>query len=130
MKKITFFSLVAFVGLMLMASCNSQSELRNVRGFVKNLDVKEDTLLNMTVFVTDKDSIVFNMDEARLQSGMVVAGDSVLVDYIEGKDGVFRAYVVTMLPKPIQPSVLNHDTLFTAPVDSTSKEINKVPVKK
>jgi len=130
MKKITFWSLMAFVGLMLLTACNGQPQLRNVRGLVTNLDVKKDTLLNMTVFVTDKDSMVFNMDDVRMQSGMVMPGDSILVDYIEGKDGDFRALVVTLLPRPIKPSVLNHDTLFTAPIDSTSHEINKVPVKK
>lgn len=130
MKKITFLSLLAFVGLLLLVACNSKSQLRNVRGVVTNLDIKKDTLLHMTVFVTEKDSIVFNMDDARMQSGMVMPRDSVLVDYVEGDDGVFRAYVVTLLPKPMKPSVLNHDTLYSAPIDSTSHEINKVPVKK
>ena len=129
MKKITFLSLMAFIGLLFLAACNNKYQLRNVHGVVKNLNIKNDTLLNMTIFVTDNDSMVFNMDDARLQSGMVMPNDSVIVDYVENETG-FHAYVVTLLPKAVKPSVMNHDTLLTAPLDSTSSVRGKVPVKR
>lgn len=46
-----------------------------------------------------EDSIVFNLNEVRYNNGVMLPNDSVIVDYIDGKNDTARALVVTVLPK-------------------------------
>ena len=65
----------------------------------------------MVLTVGDEEMTVTLLD-ARFQNGIFLQGDSVILDYIDGKDNTLRALVVTVLPKPAQyfePS----DTLIT-----------------
>ena len=130
MKKITFLSLVLFSALLFVA-CGGKSDgqLHNIRGIVKHVHLTSDSIPVLTLGIEDGDSLVFTLSDAKVQNGMMVHGDSVIVDYIGGDEGL-RALVVTLLPKTYKPSVVKHDTLFTAPLDSTSHERGKIPVKK
>lgn len=130
MKKITFLSLVLFSALLFVA-CGGKGDgqLHNIRGIVKHVHLTSDSIPVLTLGIEDGDSLVFTLSDAKVQNGMMVHGDSVIVDYIGGDEGL-RALVVTLLPKTYKPSVVKHDTLFTAPLDSTSHERGKIPVKK
>lgn len=130
MKKITFLSFVLFSALLFVA-CGGKGDgqLHNIRGIVKHVHLTSDSIPVLTLGIEDGDSLVFTLSDAKVQNGMMVHGDSVIVDYIGGDEGL-RALVVTLLPKTYKPSVVKHDTLFTAPLDSTSHERGKIPVKK
>lgn len=130
MKKITFLSLVLFSALLFVA-CGGKSDgqLHNIRGLVKHVRPSSDSIPILTLGIENGDSLVFTLADAKIQNGILMHSDSVIVDYIGGDDAL-RALVVTILPKPIKPSVLKHDTLLTVPADSTSRELGKVPVKK
>jgi hypothetical protein len=130
MKKITILSLVLFSALLFVA-CGGKGDgqLHNIRGIVKHVHLTSDSIPVLTLGIEDGDSLVFTLADAKIQNGILMHSDSVIVDYIGGDDAL-RALVVTILPKPIKPSVLKHDTLLTVPADSTSRELGKVPVKK
>jgi len=94
----------AFVGC-------SEPELKNVRGEVKSVEITNDTLKSMVVAVGDEEKTVTLLD-ARFQNGIALQGDSIILDYIDGRDNTLRALVVTVLPKEakyFEPS----DTLIT-----------------
>ena len=130
MKKITILSFVLFSALLFVA-CGGKSDgqLHNIRGIVKHVRPNNDSIPMLTLGIEDGDSLVFTLADAKIQNGVMVHGDSVIVDYIGGDDAL-RALVVTVLPKTYKPSVVKHDTLLTVPADSTSRELGKVPVKK
>lgn len=65
---------------------------------VYNVDTHADTLISFTG-VTDGDSLKFDLAEARFNNGLMMTGDSVIVDYIDGDNDMKRAMVVTVLPK-------------------------------
>lgn len=109
MKKITFFSLFIFAALALFTACKGQPQLRNVRGIVKHYVVTNDTVISaslldsipdMVVGINETDTLVFSMNDARIQNGPSFPGDSVIIDYIEGND-VLRALVVTRIPSTV-----------------------------
>ena len=109
MKK-SFLALVALCGLV-VAFVGCKPELKNVRGQVKSVEIKNDSLKSMVLTVDGTENIV-TLADARFQNGISLAGDSVIVDYIDGKENTLRALVVTVLPKPakeFEPS----DTLIT-----------------
>lgn len=64
----------------------------------ENVRIDDDTLKNLTV-MDGEDSIVFNLNEVRYNNGVMLPNDSVIVDYIDGKNDTARALVVTVLPK-------------------------------
>jgi len=97
------------IGLGLTA-CGSK-ELKNVRGLVKSLEVKNDSLKSMVLSVNGEDQTV-TLDDAKFQNGIALQGDSIILDYIDGQENSLRGLVVTVLPKQVQvfePS----DTLIT-----------------
>ena len=99
MKKL-FLALVILCGVS-AAFLGCKPELKNVRGLVKSLDVKNDTLTSMTLTV-DGNNVQIDMTRTRLQNGLAIEGDSVIVDYIDGDNGTLIAVVCTTLPKPAQ----------------------------
>lgn len=127
MKKITFLSLVLFSALLFVA-CGGKSDgqLHNIRGLVKHVRPNSDSIPMLTLGIENSDSLLFTLADAKLQNGMMLPGDSVIVDYIGGDDAL-RALVVTVLPKPIQP-VEKPDTLVTAPAKE-KKEVKVDPKK-
>lgn len=107
-------AIIAIAALCVMAfglsSCSSP-ELKNARVQVKSVEIINDSLKSMVVTIGDEEKTVLLLD-ARFQNGIALQGDSVILDYIDGKDNTLRALVVTVLPKPAQyfePS----DTLIT-----------------
>lgn len=98
-------------------------ELKNLHGQVKSVEIKNDTIKSMMLSVGDEVKTVTLLD-ARFQNGIAIEGDSVILDYIDGKDNDLRALVVTVLPRAAQyfePS----DSIVTrgakAPIDSIKK---------
>lgn len=109
MKKV-FLALVVLCG-MAVAFVGCEPELKNARGQVKSVEISNDTLKSM-VFVVDGVEKSVNLLDARFQNGIALEGDSIILDYIDGKENTLRALVVTILPRPAQyfePS----DTLMT-----------------
>jgi len=88
-----------------------EPELKNITAMVKSVEISNDSVKSMVITIGEEDKIVTLLD-ARFQNGIAVQGDSVILDYIDGKENTLRALVVTVLPKPAQyfePS----DTLIT-----------------
>lgn len=83
--------------LLALGSCGKK-ELKNVRGLVKSVQIDNDTIRSLTV-VCGEDSMIFNLDSARYNEGIMVPADSVIVDYIDGKGDTAIALVVTVLPR-------------------------------
>jgi len=109
MKK-AFLALVVFCGFV-VAMTGCKPELKNVRGQVKSVEITNDTLKSMVLSVGDVENIV-TLHDARFQNGIALEGDSVIVDYIDGKENTLRALVVTLLPKSVQV-IEPSDTLIT-----------------
>ena len=120
MRKSFLYTVVFTLLLVLGISSCGKPELKKIRGTVKNVRVDDDTLKNLTV--TDgEDSIVFNLNEVRYNNGVMLPNDSVIVDYIDGKNDTARALVVTVLPKnavTINPEDNQSKKLITAPIKS------------
>lgn len=118
MKKILYCLFFVGVVCFTLSLTGCKPKLQDVRGFVKSVNVHGDTLLDMTV-MNGKDSLVFSLDKARFTDGAAFTGDSVIVNYIDGREGKYRALVVTVLPKRSKVIELNkEDTtkkLLTAP---------------
>ena len=119
MKK-AFLVLVVLCG-MAAAFTGCKPELKNVRAKVKNLEVINDTLTSMTISVDGKDLQV-DMTRTRMQNGLAIEGDSVIVDYIDGDNGTLISVVCTTLPKSLQifePT----DTLMTRKSEESDDSI-------
>ncbi|HBF06516.1 MAG TPA: hypothetical protein DDW28_10725 [Prevotella sp.] len=97
MRKVFLFLVVSVCVLLSLGSCGKK-ELKNVRGLVKSVQIDNDTIRSLTV-VCGEDSMIFNLDSARYNEGIMVPADSVIVDYIDGKGDTAIALVVTVLPR-------------------------------
>ena len=115
MKKIITILLTCIV-LATATGCREKG-IQTVRGQVKKVEVHKDTLVSMTVSINERgDTAIFNLDDARLQNGIMMYRDSVIVDYIYGRNDTLRALVVTVLPKIKQfDEPIFSDTLITKP---------------
>ncbi len=105
--------------LILCISSCGKPELKKIRGIVKKVRIDDDTLKTLTV-MDGEDSIVFNLDEVRYNNGVMLPNDSVIVDYIDGKNDTAHAFVVTVLPKKtvtINPEDNKDKKLITAPIE-------------
>lgn len=122
MKKIVFTAvLLASLGLSLVGC---KQELQETRGVVTELEVEGDTILCSRIAI-DGDTLLFKMTEARLLNGMFVSGDSVVVNYIEGRNDTLRALLVQVLskaPHMIVPATESDDSLITRPVEDQEPE--------
>ena len=96
MKK-AFLTLVVLCG-MATVFIGCKPELKNVRGQVKSIVTSNDTLSSMVLSVDGKD-LQIDMTRTRLQNGLAIEGDSVIVDYIDGDKDILIAVVCTSLPK-------------------------------
>ena len=113
MKKTIFSLAVFFLALTALVGC--QQELQNVRVKVKHEVTSKDTLIGF-VAMAGEDSMLFSIADARFQNGLMLPGDSVIVDYIEGRGDTLRALVVTVLPKiEVVKQPEPTDSLITAP---------------
>jgi len=122
MKKIVFTaSLLVSLGLSLVGC---KQELQETRGVVTELEFDSDTLL-CTRIAVEGDTLLFKVNEARMVNGMFVKGDSVVVNYIEGRNDTLRALVLSVLPKAphvIEPAKESNDSLVTRPVKDQEPE--------
>lgn len=124
-KSICLFACACFLGSMVLTGC--KKELKNVRGVVKTVIIDNDTLRSLTV-MNGEDSIVFHLEDARFNNGLMVPRDSVIVDYIDGKNDTARALVVTVLPaaaKPIDLKDNKRKDLLTAPAEKSDSSNNQ-----
>lgn len=129
MKKIVM--VLAVVALVLTAMTGCRKGLQNTRGVVKSMKITHDSLKSMVItYNEDGDTMLFSLKEARVQRGMMMIGDSVIVDFVDGKDDSLRALVVTTLSKPtriIEEGVAPSDTLDVATMDELKRQ---APAKK
>lgn len=119
MKK-TFLALVVLCG-MAVAFVGCQPELKNARGQVKSVEIKNDTLKSMVLAIDGQEKVV-KLTDAKFQNGIALVGDSVILDFIDGRADSLRGLVVTVLPKPAQEFVPS-DTLITADTKATADSI-------
>ena len=122
MKKILRVS--SFLALALALTLTGcKPKLKNVHVYVTKVDLSGDTLKGFTGR-TVEDSIKFSVDQARFNNGVMYLRDSVIVDYIDGKNDTARALVVTVLPK--NGKVLDLDTMKNNKLKTVSpKKVNK-----
>jgi hypothetical protein len=123
MRKFSRFSFVLALLCLVSASCNRKPELKKMRALVTNVTVHSDTLINMTVN-SGEDSTVFNLADVRLNNGLMLAGDSVIIDYMDGKDEP-RAMVVTILPKATQSIDIKHPNESAPLKTADPKKVNE-----
>jgi len=100
MKKL-ILSLIFICGLsMIYVSCGKK-EIQNVRGQVVHVDVHSDSingdLVRSMILCANGDTLLFQMADARYINGVMFKGDSVSVDYIEGKNDTLRALILNVL---------------------------------
>jgi len=116
MKKIVFVFICLFVCLLSFEGCK-KNELQETKGVVTHIKIHKDSLMSARILV-DGDTLVFDMQDARIVGAMFVNGDSVKLNYIEGNGDTLRAFVVSVIAKPIHeitPNVSVSDTIITAP---------------
>ena len=127
MKKIVFT--LALTSCLALSLVGCKQELQETRGVVTELELDSDTLL-CTRIAVEGDTLLFKMTEARLLNGMFVSGDSVVVNYIEGRNDTLRALLVQVLPKAphmIVPAIESNDSLVTRPVEDQESEESEQP---
>ena len=122
---------LAVVALVLTAMTGCRKGLQNTRGVVKSLKINHDSLKSMVItYNEDGDTLLFSLKKARVQRGMMMIGDSVIIDFVDGKDDSLRALVVTTLSKPtriIEEGVAPSDTIDVATLDELKRQ---APAKK
>lgn len=122
MKKIVFT--LALTGCLALSLTGCKQELQETRGVVTDMEFDSDTLL-CTRIAVDGDTLLFKVNEARMINGMFVKGDSVMINYIEGRNDTLRALVLSVLPKAphvIEPAKESNDPLVTRPVQGQEPE--------
>ncbi len=118
MKK-SFLTFVLFAAILVISSCG-KNELRDVRALVTSVEMNGDTLKSMKATVGG-DTLLFSLTDVRLNNGLMLQGDSVIVNYIDWRNDSLRALVVTVLPSAphvIDLNTIQGDSLLTAPANS------------
>jgi len=115
MKKLFLLAVIG-LSLLTVVSCGKK-ELQQTKGVVTSINTIEDSLATTTIAV-DGDTLLFKLADVRLVNGMFLNGDSVTIDYIEGRGDTLRALVIAVMPKPVHYIDLNNqadqsDTLAT-----------------
>lgn len=126
MKKYILAFTLLCISLLSFTGCG-KNELKDVRAQVTSIEVKRDTLMSMKATV-DGDTLLFSLKDARFNNGIMLHGDSVIIDYIKGRGDTLRALVVTILPKApsyFNPDEAKNDTLAVSSPLEPEKDINK-----
>lgn len=98
--------------------------MKKVRAKVTNVTIHSDTLIDMTVQMGE-DSMAFDLSDVKINDGIMVVGDSVIVDYIDGRGDKARALVVTTLPGKGRTIDITHPD-ESAPLKTTTPDkVNK-----
>lgn len=97
-----------------------------MKGVVVHIKVLKDSLITARV-ANGSDTALLKLADARFVNGMFIKGDSVQVDYIEGRDDTLRALVISVIPKPVHYIDLNDsaeksDTIVTRSEASEGQE--------
>lgn len=103
--------------LAALTSCGGKKELKQMRAMVSEMEIHGDTLISLTVS-QGEESYLVNLDRAKFNNGMALKGDSVLINYTDGRNDSLRAYFVTVLPKParlVEDVVHEDQAVLTAP---------------
>lgn len=112
-----------FCTVFLFTGC--KEKIKNVRGVVATIEHQGDTLLNMKVR-SDEETLVFKLDDARFNMGVMLEGDSVLVNYVKGHGDSLRALIVTVLPRPtryLEDEIDPSKEILTVPADSVNRTL-------
>ncbi len=126
MRKCILAFILLCVSLVSFTGCG-KNELKDVRALVASIEVKGDTLKSMKATV-DGDSLLFSLKDARFNNGVMLHGDSVIINYIKGRGDTLRALVVTILPKApsyFNPKDAQNDSLAVSSSNEPEKDIEK-----
>lgn len=122
-KSLALFCVMAFCTISFFTGC--KEKIKNVRGQVVTIEHHGDTLLNMKVRTSDE-TLLFKLDDARFNIGVMLEGDSVLVNYVKGHGDSLRALIVTVLPRParyLENEIDSSKEVLTVPEDSVNKTL-------
>ncbi len=122
-KSLVIFCVMAFCTISFFTGC--KEKIKNVRGQVVTIEHHGDTLLNMKVRTSDE-TLLFKLDDARFNMGVMLEGDSVLVNYVKGHGDSLRALIVTVLPRParyLENEIDSSKEVLTVPEDSVNKKL-------
>ena len=98
MKRNKIFVILACLCLLFTATSCSNKKIKTIRGLVTKVEANVDTLKSMTLSTSDGNKI-FSLGGVRFNEGVMMEGDSIIVDFTNGKHDTARALVVTVLPK-------------------------------
>ncbi len=121
MKNSILTLVILLCSLTVIIGCGGKNEIKEIRALVTSVDLSNDSIKSMTASL-DGDSLIFTMKDVRLNNGMMIKGDSVIINYIDGRNDSLRALVVTILPQVYQlkKEIAANDTLVTS-IDEPAK---------
>ena len=121
MKNSILTLVILLCSLTVIIGCGGKNEIKEIRALVTSVDLSNDSIKSMTASL-DGDSLIFTMKDVRLNNGMIIKGDSVIINYIDGRNDSLRALVVTILPQVYQlkKEIAANDTLVTS-IDEPAK---------
>lgn len=121
-KSFALLSVIALlIGTFALTGC--KEKIKTIHGKVISVDLRDDTLFSMKVSA-DKEEYLFSLDEVQFNDGVMMKGDSVIVDYFKGNGDSLRAAFVTVLPKPARYLDQMVDST-KAVVSRPSRHVNK-----
>lgn len=109
MKNNKIFLLLACTLVAFLAVSCGKPKIKTIRGLVTSIEMNGDTLKTFNISSEDG-AIVFDLKDARYNEGIMLRGDSVIVDYINGRKDTARALVVTVLAKTPHYIDISKDT--------------------
>lgn len=114
------FALLFAAGIVCsLAFTSCREKIKTVRGKVASVDYHGDTLVSMKV-TADGGEYLFNLDKAQFNNGIMLTGDSLIVNYYKGHGDTLRAAVVTVLPNTghlLKDEIQKDKPLMTAPAN-------------
>lgn len=121
MKNSILTLVILLCSLTVIIGCGGKNEIKEIRALVTSVDLSNDSIKSMTASLNG-DSLIFTMKDVRLNNGMMIKGDSVIINYIDGRNDSLRALVVTILPQAYQlkKEIAANDTLVTS-IDEPAK---------
>ena len=87
MKKSVLIFAVLGVLMTALFSCGGDNKIKDVRVLVASFEKHGDTLNVMNGITSDGETLLFSLRDVRLNNGLMVQGDSVIVNYIKGREG-------------------------------------------
>lgn len=108
-RKIHIIALVIMAIMGCLTSC--KEKLNHVDGVVTEVEASQlmDTLKSMKLY-DGEDTLLFGLQDAEYNNGIMVKGDSVQVHYIKGHGDTLRALLVYVKPRASKVIDLKVDT--------------------